>query len=83
MLNNLQESPQDAPGIQCPNTTCNNKISVSLQDLLYQVNIQCPHCLLELTMDREKSKETIGAMDKLNTALKNAETANTFEGRSA
>lgn len=77
MLNN----PQNTPGIQCPNEACGHKISVTLQDLLFQKTIKCPHCLLELTMDREKSKETIDAMDKLHTAIKNAETAKKFEGR--
>lgn len=75
MINNQENTP----GLQCPK--CNNKISISLNDLLFQKDIQCPHCLLKLTMDREKSKETINAMDKLNTAHKNAETAKTFKGR--
>jgi DNA-directed RNA polymerase subunit RPC12/RpoP len=77
MLNNQQNSP----GIRCPNPGCGNIISVSLQDLLFQKNIQCPHCLLILTMDREKSKDTIEAMATLNTAIQNAETAKKFDGR--
>lgn len=77
MLNNAQNTP----GIICPNKACGHKITVTLQDLLFQKSLKCPHCLLELTMDREKSKETILAMDKLNAAIKNAETAKNFEGR--
>lgn len=76
----MQYNNGNAPGITCPNDSCREKFSVSLQDLLFSPSIQCPHCLCLLTMNREKSRDTITAMDKLYTAIKNAETAKKYEG---
>lgn len=77
----MNNTPNTAPGIPCPTATCNNNIKVSLQELLFQKVVKCPHCLIELTMNREESKETISAMAELNNALENAETAKTFTGK--
>ncbi|WP_372622597.1 hypothetical protein, partial [Alteromonas stellipolaris] len=57
-----------------------HNIKVSLQDLLFQKIVKCPHCLVELTMNREASKETISAMAELHNALESAEAAKTFAG---
>ncbi|MGI2111648.1 hypothetical protein ACRN9C_20040 [Shewanella frigidimarina] len=70
-----------APGIPCPITTCGHNIKVTIQDLLFQKVIKCPHCLVELTMNREESKDTISAMADLNHALENAETTKNFSGK--
>lgn len=50
---------QNSPGLKCPR--CDNTFPVSLQDLLSSRSLQCPHCLLELTLDREESKDTLNA----------------------
>lgn len=71
-----------APGIPCPTESCGHNIKVSLQDLLFQKVVKCPHCLVELTMNREASKETISAMAELHNALESAEAAKTFTGNS-
>lgn len=67
------------PGITCPNRECNQKFSVSLQDFLYQISLKCPHCLLELTLDRDKSRETIKAASDLEAAIRNAEKSKKFK----
>ena len=75
MLNNSQNQP----GIVCPNTQCGGKIRISLQDLLYQNLITCPYCLLQLTLDREKSREIINAAANSEAVFKNGEESKKFK----
>tara|TARA_R110001592_G_scaffold362974_1_gene679104 strand:- start:8108 stop:8350 length:243 start_codon:yes stop_codon:yes gene_type:complete len=62
-----------APGIPCPIQSCGNKIKVTIQDLLYNKVIKCPHCLVEFTMSDEALKDTKSAMADLNHVSENAE----------
>ena len=65
MKNKLTDNNQ--PAITCPNQACNQKFRVSLQDFLYKKSIQCPYCLLELTLDRDQSCESIKVTGQINT----------------
>jgi transcription initiation factor IIE alpha subunit len=56
------------PGLICPN--CNFKITVSIEQLLYQEKVVCPNCNLVLTIDKNKSKKALNALEKLNSELK-------------
>ncbi len=63
----IKLTDNNQPAIMCPNQTCNQKFRVSLQDFLYKKSIQCPYCLLELTLDRDQSCESIKATQQINT----------------
>ena len=52
--------PQGQPGLVCPQ--CQNKIPVSILNLLQDSAIMCPYCNLELKIDQQQSQ---GSLSKL------------------
>lgn len=56
------------PKLPCPQ--CGKVISLSLSDLLHMQGITCPHCLLQLTMDRNASGSAIEHMQHFYVAMK-------------
>jgi DNA-directed RNA polymerase subunit RPC12/RpoP len=58
------------PGIQCPR--CQHRIEVSIPVLLSGMPIYCQNCSLELTINREKSADSIDAMNKLHNNFEKA-----------
>lgn len=51
------------PGIQCPR--CAFHIEISIPVLLSGMPIQCPNCALKLTVNQEKSADSLAALRKL------------------
>ena len=66
MQNNTQRA-----GIVCPH--CKSFVEVSIQSLLSQASINCPSCMITISLDRNKSKETLDLLQKLNAAADNLE----------
>lgn len=62
---------QPKPGMACPQ--CGFFIDITIEDLLYKGSIICPGCTLELTMNRDSSRESLQALQDLHTAIKNVE----------
>lgn len=74
MFSNQQTRPS---GLPCPE--CGFFIETSLEDLLYKRSLTCPSCLLELTMDRDASQESIEWLQKLNHATQEIKKVQTFD----
>ncbi|MBI5179432.1 MAG: hypothetical protein HZA04_09275 [Nitrospinae bacterium] len=55
------------PGLGCPQ--CGFRIPISIQMLLSGQPIGCPACHLELRVNREESKETLNALEKVAEAI--------------
>lgn len=51
------------PGVQCPR--CAFHIEISIPVLLSGMPIQCPSCALKLTVNQEKSADSLSALRKL------------------
>ena len=58
------------PGLSCPE--CGTKLVISMETLLNYEPVQCFNCGLELTIDQEKSKQSIESLRKLNQGLSEA-----------
>ncbi|MFP5270678.1 hypothetical protein [Coleofasciculus sp.] len=67
----MNTQTQSAPGLPCPE--CNFRIPMYIELLLSGSPIHCPACGLKLTVDREKSSESIAALEKLDLGLKQAQ----------
>lgn len=52
------------PGIECP--CCQCRIEILIPVLLSGMPIRCPSCSLELKVDREKSADSLAALEKLH-----------------
>ena len=59
------------PGLTCPQ--CQNKIKISIPMLLTGQPIVCQNCFLTLSIDNEKSSESLNALKKLQTDFEKAE----------
>ena len=64
------------PGLPCPQ--CGHLIKFTIQGLLYDAQFICPICGLSLTINRERSKETLGHVENLHIAMENLEKAKKF-----
>lgn len=65
-------SQEHKPGLACPE--CGFFINMSIEDVLYKSGIQCAHCGLKLTMQRNMSKDALQALQNLDAAIKNVDT---------
>jgi DNA-directed RNA polymerase subunit RPC12/RpoP len=68
---NEPEMLNDAPGMPCPE--CGFRIRIGMRDLLRSRYINCPKCLLQLEVDREKSARSLELLQSLSVALDNIE----------
>mgnify|MGYP002641958475 CR=1 FL=1 len=59
------------PGLSCPE--CGIKLVISMESLINYQPVQCYNCGLELTIDQEKSKQSIDSLRKLQEGLSQAE----------
>lgn len=67
------------PGLDCPE--CGHRIPVTIHNLLHDKSIICGHCLLELDVDRDKSKPSLEALSRLDQGFSRAQAMqNRFSG---
>jgi transcription elongation factor Elf1 len=57
---------QQAPGFKCP--VCGHPIHTSITELLSQASIRCPHCFLQLNIDKNESKRAFEIMENVQAA---------------
>lgn len=72
-----EKTPEKIPGIDCPR--CGKFIQISIMELLTAHNVRCPHCQLQLTIDRKQSENALQALRKVEEARLNVEKARTFK----
>jgi len=73
MTNPDKNSPEQPPGLKCPE--CGFHIQVTIAMLLNNKAVFCNNCGLKLTIDYQESKEGLDQLRKLNAELKKAEKA--------
>jgi DNA-directed RNA polymerase subunit RPC12/RpoP len=61
-MNNAQQ----APGFKCP--VCGHTIHTSITELLTQRSLRCPHCFLQLDIDKNESKKAFEIMENVQAA---------------
>lgn len=61
-MNNTQQ----APGFKCP--VCGHPIHTSITELLTQASLRCPHCFLQLNIDKNESKRAFEIMENVQAA---------------
>lgn len=74
--NLVSNESQPAPGMRvsgmnCP--VCKQFIPVSIQQLLSENSISCPHCGFSLIIDRAQSKHKLDALQKVQDAIRKSE----------
>jgi transcription elongation factor Elf1 len=57
---------QQAPGFKCP--VCGHPIHTSIKELLSQASIRCPHCFLQLNIDKNESKRAFEILENVQAA---------------
>lgn len=75
-MNNQKQ--QQSSGFNCP--VCNGFIPVSIQRLLATEKFVCPHCSLEIRLNKERSQEALNALQKVQKAEQNVRKASVFNG---
>lgn len=76
MENNRQE--QRTPGMVCPR--CGKFIPTTVGELLTSTYLRCPHCLLQLNIDRQQSAKALNALAKVENARQRVEKNSKFNG---
>ncbi|MBQ1408799.1 MAG: hypothetical protein IIY87_03470 [Bacteroidales bacterium] len=69
---------QQTPGLKCPQ--CGQFIPTTIAELLSAPALVCPHCKLELSINRSESKQAMDILKEVDNASKNLEKASTFNG---
>lgn len=64
-------------GMPCPQ--CNGFIPVSMQQIITDSAIICPHCGLRLTINRQQSSTAIEALKKVQQAQNDFDRKNKFK----
>ena len=64
-------------GMPCPQ--CNGFIPVSMQQIITDSAIICPHCGLRLTINRQQSSTAIEALKKVQQAQTDFDRKNKFQ----
>lgn len=59
-------STQQAPGFKCP--VCGHQIHTTIVELLTQPSLRCPHCYLQLDIDKNESKRAFEIMENVQSA---------------
>ena len=60
-----------APGLACPQ--CGFRIQVTIEALLKNLTVSCSSCGLALSIDQEKSKPAINALEDLYNSIEKVE----------
>jgi transposase-like protein len=60
-------APAARPGLPCPR--CHSLIEFQVGELLHTTRFRCKQCLLELTLDRTQSRDSLEALGKLEHAI--------------
>ena len=69
MNGTIKLADQRTPGMNCPK--CGQFISTTISELISAQCLKCPHCGLELIVDRGKSQKAIAALKKVEEAQQN------------
>lgn len=72
-----EKTPERVPGIDCPR--CGKFIQISIAELLTAHNVRCPHCQLQLIIDRKQSGSALEALQKVEDARQKVEKARNFK----
>lgn len=64
------------PGMACPR--CGNFIPTTIAELLTSPYLRCPHCLLQLNIDRQQSERALKALAKVENARRRVESTSKF-----
>lgn len=65
--------PQNRPGMNCPN--CGHFIETTIQQLLTAQALICPHCRLELRINRQESQRAMEILKDVDNAQNNLDKA--------
>ncbi|MDR1370675.1 MAG: hypothetical protein LBJ72_11225 [Dysgonamonadaceae bacterium] len=74
----MNDQTQRPSGFNCP--VCAGFIPVSMQQLLVMERFICPHCTLEIRLNRADSQKAIDALQKVQEAEKAVSRASVFNG---
>lgn len=74
MENNAQGTRP--PGMECPR--CHGFIPTSVAELLTSPYLRCPHCLLQLNIDRQQSARALNALAMVEDARHRVEKSSRF-----
>lgn len=80
-MNNSNQEPsqgyrQQVSGMNCP--VCQKFIPISIEQLLHDGSIFCPHCGLQLSINRTESRHALDALAKVEDAMKKVKETETF-----
>ena len=67
---------KQVPGLDCPK--CGHFIETSISELLTAKGLVCPHCRLQLTINKQESKRALEILSDVDNAAKNLEKASKF-----
>ena len=65
----VTQQAQRPSGMPCPQ--CNGFIPVSMQQIITDSSILCPHCGLRLNINQQESRPAIDALKKFQQAQRN------------
>lgn len=71
------DNQQKTPGLNCPK--CGHFIPTTISELLTAQGLLCPHCHLQLTINRNESKKAMEILKNVDEAQKKMEKASTFK----
>lgn len=69
--NNATTKLNRVPGLECPQ--CGFRIQVTIETLLKNLAVCCSRCGLKLSVDQEKSKPAIDALEDLHKSIEKVE----------
>ena len=72
----MQNNNQKQPGLTCPK--CGHFIPTTITELLSARALCCPHCRLEVTINRHESKRAMEILQKVDDAQKKLDNASKY-----
>ncbi len=75
-MTNPEKTAERIPGIDCPR--CGKFIQISISELLTVHSIRCPHCLLQLIINRKESGNALEALRKVEEAHRQVDKTRKF-----
>lgn len=75
-MTNSPKPAERTPGIDCPQ--CGKFIQITIAELLTAHSVRCPHCRLQLVIDRKQSGNALEALQKVEEARKQVDKAKKF-----
>jgi transcription elongation factor Elf1 len=73
-MNNRRHNLTEPPGVPCPE--CGAVIHFTIEKLLSARPVYCSDCGLKLTLEVQKSQESLAALKRLNDAFEKIEQSN-------